>query len=86
MGSDMPSTCNFITHDGTPCANPVTGFASNCAAGHPVARTSNTYAPLSDSSVRDDMAQAPGVVLMEDVIYAPLPADADDAELNGAGF
>ena len=86
MGSDMSSTCDFTTRDGTPCGNPVTGFTSNCAAGHPVARTANRYAPLPDDSVRDDMAQASGVVLMEDVLYAPLPADADDAELDGVGL
>ena len=82
----MIETCGYANKDGSPCENLVSGSTSICAAGHPVTRSTPRYAPLPDDSHREGLAEAPGVVSMENALYGPLPADADDAEMDGAGF
>ena len=50
MASGMTQTCGFLTHDGSPCENPVTHGTSKCAAGHPVATTALVGATVAAHS------------------------------------
>ena len=78
--------CNFITLDGYPCENSISGSSQHCSAGHPVKQKTSKYNPLPDDSNNVNLVESSGLIPIESILYAPLPVDIDEAEIDGAGF